>query len=232
MTLTFNGKNIADFSAFWDGSRLFDTPEKDVQFISVLGRSGDLSISNGRYSNIEVTIPVFIRNDFKSNYRGLLSYLLSQEGYGRLETSEEPDIYRMAQFVKATQPITGPFNISGRVDLVFNCQPQKWLKSGENPISLTAGSSNVAIFNPSLMEAKPLIKVTGTGTITINTSVMTLSTNTGTTYIDCEIEDAYEGATNRNGNLTVTGGFPRLGVENRVSVTGCSIQLIPRWWTL
>lgn len=77
MTLTFNGKNIADFSAFWDGSKLFDTPEKDVEFISVVGRNGDLSVSNGRFNNLEITVPVFIREHFKPNYNALLNYLLA-----------------------------------------------------------------------------------------------------------------------------------------------------------
>ena len=233
MTLTFNGKNIADFSAFWDGSKLFDSPEKDVEFISVLGRNGDLSISNGRYKNIEITVPVFIRNDFKPNFNALVNFLLAQDGYQKLETSEEPGIYRMAQFISAVQPRTGSFNISGSASLVFTCKPQKYLKVGDKGTSYANGASNVVVENPTLMTALPLIEVTGTGTITINSSELTLSTNTGTTYIDCEIEDAYEGVINRNGDLSVTGGFPKLlAGTNYISVSGCDIVLHPRWWVL
>ena len=83
------------------------------------------------------------------------------------------------------------------------------------------------------MDAKPLIEVSGTGTITINDSVLTLDTNTGITTIDCDMQDAYEGTINRNGNLTVVNGFPVLNSgENEVSVSGCTINLIPRWWRL
>jgi ABC-type polysaccharide/polyol phosphate transport system ATPase subunit len=71
------------------------------------------------------------------------------------------------------------------------------------------------------------------GTITINGIELTLATNTSTTIIDCETENAYEGAINRNGDLTVNNGFPTLDLgENEISVSGCTINLIPRWWRL
>lgn len=111
-----------------------------------------------------------------------------------------------------------------------NCKPQKWLKSGLDGISVSGSST---ITNPTLIDAKPLLEVTGTGTITINDSELTLSTNTSTTIIDCELQDAYEGTINRNPDLVVVGGFPVLkSGDNSVSVSGCSINVIPRWWRL
>ena len=83
------------------------------------------------------------------------------------------------------------------------------------------------------MPSKPLIEVSGTGTITINDSILQLSQNTSITYIDCDLQDAYEGTINRNPNLTITNGFPILkSGNNSVSVSGCTINLIPRWWKL
>ena len=228
--ITFNGKSFRNFATFFDGSQLFTTPEKEVNFYSVPGRSGDLSVSQERYKNKTVSINCFIRDDFRNNYSNLMNYLLSQDGYGRLETTKETDIFQMAQFVNEIKPTTYAFLKSGTFTLTFNCQPQKWLKSGENAISIT---NSATVYNPTNFTAKPLIAVSGTGSITINGITMTLSANNSTTYIDCDIQDAYEGVINRNSYLSIPGGFPALNPgDNSVSVSGCTIDLYPRWWKL
>lgn len=235
MYITYNDKPFSDFNTFYDGSELFDTPEKDVTFYSVVGRNGDLSISNDRYSNVNINVNCFIRRNFIDNYNSLMNYLLSQKGYYKLEYSQEPEIFRMAEFTKAIKPDTGAFLKYGNFTLVFNCKPQKWLKSGLEPIVYipVGDTSTSTITNPTLMDSKPLLRVTGTGTITINDSQLTLSTNTSTTVIDCEIQDAYEGTINRNPNLTVTNGFPVLkSGDNNIIISGCTVELTPRWWRL
>ena len=229
-TMTFNGKPLSDFDTFYDSSQLYNTPDKDVTFFPIPGKNGDLSISNDRFNNLELSVDCFIRTDFLNNYNDLVNYLYSQEGYGRLEYTQENDIYRECAFVKAISPDTGAFLKYGTFTLVFNCKPQKWLKSGETAISV---SDSTTITNPTLMTSKPLLKVSGTGTININDSELVLANNTGVTFIDCDLEDAYEGTINRNPDLTITNGFPRLYAgDNTVSVTDCTIEIIPRWWRI
>lgn len=227
--LTFNGRSFADFDTFWDGSQLFVTPEKDVTFYTVPGRSGELSISNNRFNSKELSINCFIREDFRTHFSDLVNFLYAQDGYCRLENSKETDIFQMASFVRPIEPETGAFLHSAEFTLVFKVYPQKWLKSGEIAIPV---SSTTTIINPTSQPSYPLIEVTGTGSITINDSVLTLSANTSTTYIDCEIQDAYEGTLNRNGDLEVVNGFPVLSANNTVSVSGCTVNIIPRWWRL
>ena len=229
--LTFNGQSLADFGTFWDGSQLFVTPEKDVTFYEVPGRNGALSVSNNRYKAKEISINCFIREHFLSNFAALVDFLYSQDGYGRLENSKELDVYQKACFVNAIQPNTGAFLKYADFTLVFNVYPQKWLKSGETAVTISSPSTLV---NPTSMTALPKIEVVGTGSITIGTSVLTLATNTSTTIIDCEMEDAYEGTINRNGDLTVTNGFPKLvSGNNTVTVSGfTSCKITPRWWRL
>lgn len=228
--LTFNGVSFADYGTFYDSSQIFITPEKQTEFFEIPGRSGDLSISQNRYANVSIPYNCFIRKDFVINYTNLMNFLLSQDGYGRLENTREADVYRMAQFVSENEPSTGAFLKYGSFTLTFNCKPQKWLKSGENPIYV---GSSLVLVNPTQFDAKPLIAVTGTGTITINDIAMELDTNTSTTYIDCDMQDAYEGTINRNGNLTVEDGFPVLkSGANEVTVDGCTIYITPRWWRL
>ena len=228
--ITFDGVSFADFNTFWDGAELFSTPEKDVTFYTIPGRNGDLSISNNRYNNIERNVNCFIREDFRQNYISLINFLLSREGYKRFESTKEPDVYQMAQFIKNIEPQTGAFLKYGSFTLTFNFKPQKWLKSGEIAIPIT---TSLSITNPSNQIALPLIEVTGTGAITINSSTLTLANNTSTTVIDCETQDCYEGTINRNSDLTIVGGFPVLNKTNTISYTGfTSVKLTPRWWRL
>lgn len=228
--LTFNGVSFFDFRTYYSSSEIFGTPEKQVEFFEIPGRSGDLSISQDRFKNKVIPYNCFIRENFVDNFNNLMNFLLAQEGYQRLENTKEPDVYRMAQYINELEPDTGAFLKYGSFTLNFNCKPQKWLKTGETPIPV---NDSITVINPTYYNAKPLLEVTGTGTITINDSVLTLDTNTGITIIDCDMQDAYEGTINRNGNLTIQNGFPVLtSGENEVSVSGCTINLIPRWWRL
>ena len=228
--IVFNGKMLSDFDVFYDGTESFGIPEKDISFYSVPGKNGDLIISNGRYKNKTVPFFCFIKKDFRKNFEALMNFLETQEGYCRLEASAEPDVYCMATYSKEIDPRLTIRFVYGDFTLRFNRKPQKWLKSGEHEIEI---NDSMVLLNPTLQNAKPLIEITGTGTITINDSEMVLDENTSSVIVDCEMEDAYEGTINRNGNLHVTNGFPVLKAgENTVVVEGCSIKLTPRWWRL
>lgn len=228
--LIFNNTDLSTFNVFVDGSQMFDTPEKDVTFFPIPGKNGDLSISNDRFSNIDISINCFIRENFIENYNNLMNFLYSQEGYKRLEYSAEDEIFRMGAFVKGIQPDTGVFLKYGTFTLVFNCKPQKWLKTGEIDRRVT---STRVLNNPTLFDSKPLLVVTGTGTINVNDSELVLAQNTSQVYIDCELEDAYEGTINRNNDLTITNGFPRMKPgNNTITVTGCTVDVFGRWWRI
>lgn len=227
---TFGEVNLADYQCTYDGSELWRIPEKLVDTYSIPARNGDVIISQKKYSNITRPFSCYIRKDWVKNYNSLVNALSSIEGYARLETTEEEDVFVMASFHSGIEPSMWQFNERGTFTLNFDCKPQKWLKSGENAIFI---DSSKVLMNPTSQSAFPLIKVTGTGTITVNSSVLTLSQNTSTTIIDCETQDCYEDSINRNGDLTINGGFPVLVKgENTVSVDGCTIELIPRWWRL
>lgn len=229
--ITFNGIDFSDFNTFWDGSKLFASPQKDMTFYEIPGRNGDLAIDNDRYANVEVSVKCFIRERFIDNYNALINFLLTQKGYKRFENDIEPEIYRMAAFVSSVVPETGPYNEFGTFELKFNVKPQRWLKSGELPIAV---NSSTVLINPTSLIAKPLIMVTGTGSIDINGNTLTLANNTSVTCIDCDTENAYEGTINRNQDLTLTNNsFPVLETgQNTITVSGCTIELIPRWWKL
>ncbi len=54
--------------------------------------------------------------------------------------------------------------------------------------------------------------------------------------IDCDLQDAYSGTTNKNSDIILNGGeFPKLDPgENQISFSGgiTSVEITPRWWTI
>lgn len=230
-TLTIDGTNLlSTYKIFYDGSTWWKTPDKMVDFYEVIGRNGEVSIPQGSYSNVIRSFNCFINKGWNTNYNSFVDWIMSKDGYMRIESSEETDVYTKAILSNHIEPKMWQNNEKGSFVLEFNFMPQKFLKTGETGITI---SSSQTLSNPTHQNAMPLIEVTGTGTITINTSVLTLATNQTTTIIDCETQNAYEGSINRNGDLTVTNGFPVLkSGNNSVSVSGCTIKLYPRWWRL
>lgn len=227
----FNGKNSLDFNCKVTSAD-YGVASRDIETVSVPGHSGDYTIDNNRFNNYQMTIPAYIVSDFKKSFTALSDHLMASPGYCRYEDSFNPDIYRMARFSGPIEPDVY-FNLSGRFDLNFDCMPQKWLKSGEKPVEVT---SSITLHNPTNMTAKPLIKVTsGTGMITIGSTIINLKANNGATVIDCDLMDAYEGATNRNGDLElISGVFPELppGDTTITVASGITIELSPRWWRI
>lgn len=230
--LTINGKPLSDFGTYYDGAEWWQIPERDIETITVAGRSGDLIIDNNRFNNISIPFNCFIKTNFRGNYTALINYLMSLRGYQRVESNEQPDIYRMGIVHASIQPEMLAQNRKGTFEIEIDFKPQKWLKQGESVIDIETSTS---LYNPSQMASKPLIMVTGTGTITINGEPMELTANTGKTFIDAETQDCYEGTINRNGDLILSGeDIPSLTAGlNTITYTGfTAVQIIPRWWQL
>ena len=92
------------------------------------------------------------------------------------------------------------------------------------------------IYNPTLFNSNPLIRVTGSGTVSIGDNTITIAS--GYTYvdIDSEIQDCYCGTQNANSLVTFSNRkFPELqpginGISLGTGVT--SVQITPRWFRL
>lgn len=231
---TFNGKSSKDFGVYISGLNTFGAPERDVDIISISGRNGDLTIDNGRYKNIDVSYPAFIFDRFDNNIEGLRNFLLSQSGYKRLEDTYHPNEYRLARYKSGLTPKVIDELYAGEFDLTFDCYPQRYLKSGDQVITLTADGS---LFNEYAQIAKPIIRAYGTGSFTIGDVTVTINSADGYTDIDCELQEAYKDdlTTNCNANITLNNGaFPSLvSGDNEISLDGITqLDIKPKWWIL
>lgn len=231
-SVTYNGVSSASYSTYLSGAGAFELPERDVEKVEIPGRNGDLFIDNGRYKNVEITYPVIIMEDFEINKRNLVWEFSKESGYKRLEDTFSPDYYRLAYFKGIEDSKTNWRYDAGHFRLVFDCKPQMYLKSGETPIAVADGDT---LTNPTYCEALPLIKITGTGSFSINEDVFTLLENTSVVYVDSELREVYEGTINRNDDFERNNyDMPKLYVgENDISCdNGISLEITPRWWTI
>lgn len=232
--LTFGDINSADYGIFMAGGGSFNTPERAYQEITVPGRNGNLAIDDGRFENVTVTYHAIIMRSFPSDYEGFRNAFLSLRGYQRLEDTIHPDEYRMALYKGGIEPeIKGLQYEDGKFDIVFSCKPQRYLKSGEEPVEF---NSSGMIYNETLFETRPLIRVYGNGVLGVGGETLTIAGVSGYVDIDCEIEDAYQGTANLNNNITLSSGeFPRLkNGENGISVGAgiTRVVITPRWWII
>ena len=231
----FGGRSSLDFDIRVEKCPMFSAAQRIVERQTVPGRSGDLLIDTGAYSNINQAYEIWFRNPQRPTVqaaREIALWLLSGQGYIRLEDSYDPDIFRQALFA-------GPLDVEnwmlthGRATLEFDCKPQRYLKQGQYPIAVQSGQ---AIGNQ-WMPALPLIKITGTGNgqLVVGNSQVSISDMTGAITLDCDVQNAYNGTLNLNNNTTITGGWPVLATgQTAISFSGgiTAVEITPRWWTL
>ena len=238
--IEFGGVKSSDYGIYVSGEGTFNAPERDVELIEIPGRNGEFSLDKGRFKNITVTYPVFNYEtnltDFRTRLRDFCNALKSKIGYQRLEDTFHPDEYRMATFVDMIDVNPVMYNTASTFKLVFDCKPQRFLKSGEEEITITSGDE---LDNPSPFEALPLIEVVGVGSLTVGNITVTITgESTQDIFIDSDIMEAYEddnGAIiSRNDRISLSGmNFPTLGTDTGITYTGLtSVKVTPRWWTI
>lgn len=232
----FNGHRSTEFKIGIEQCRSYPTASRVVERQTIPGRAGELLRETGTYSNVTQSYEIYFNGKaggMTAAAAKITQWLMSARGYRRLEDSYEPDCYRMANFAGSLD-IENWMNLYGRVVLQFDCMPQRWLKSGEVPISITAqGQALPNQWQPAL----PLIQLTGTGSgeLSVGSSAISITGMDGSLTIDSETQNAYDGTINKNNTITVSGGFPVLSTGNTPitwsgGITG--VKITPRWWRL
>lgn len=170
-SLEFGGINSADYDVYITGEGVYDAPERSVESVSVPGRNGAILIDNGHFENIEVKYNAGVtgsdQTEFAQKISDFRNAILSQKGYQRLTDEYNPSEYRMASYVSGleVEATEGEQGTVGEFELVFNCKPQRFLTSGEIPVTVSSGDT---IDNPTLFDSSPLLEVEGYGNISFN----------------------------------------------------------------
>lgn len=231
--LIFNGRRSSDFGLYISGSGVFNAPERDVEVVEIAGRNGNLILDNGRFRNITVTYPAFISKKFPQMAAAARDWLCGWFGYFRLEDTYYPEFYRRARFSGPLDFETRWMNTGAETNIVFDCKPQRFLKSGEHPIQISAATT---LRNPTSQTALPLLKIygSGDGQLAVNGASVAIKNIDEYILLDCDLQDAYKGSKNLN-SLVSLEDFPVLPAgSSEISFSGgiTKIELTPRWWTI
>lgn len=178
-SLTFDGESSRDYGVYISGSGVYNSPERDVEMITIPYRNGAFVQDNGRFNNIEITYPAGVYADTEEDFAEAVSnfrnFLSSKVGYCRLEDEYNPDEYRLAVY-KSGLEVTPKMLKAGEFNIVFECKPQRFLKSGEVRTEKT--SSSFTLTNPTPFESKPLLELYGTGSAVVDGSTITSTPTT------------------------------------------------------
>lgn len=139
-SLVFGGVNSADYGIYITGEGVFNAPKRAVNMVAVPGRNGSIAIDQGHWENVEVTYPAgtfgMDESEFAKALSNFRNAIVSQIGYQRLTDTYHPDEYRMALYSEGLEVEPTTYNKAGEFELKFNCKPQRWLTSGEVPVTI------------------------------------------------------------------------------------------------
>lgn len=247
--LIFNGVSTVDMGVKIQTPPIYEFPKKMYDIIHIKGRNGDLSIDQNSYYNVQrkyyLALGFKKNSSFITNAKMLMDWLLTVNGYSRLEDSYEPDYYRLALFEDPGE-MNNYQDEATTLEVAFNCKPQRYLKTGDLYKKINELNTYVKIVNPTKYTSLPEIKLDGDDikidfysgdnyTSPKNSSSL-LSSYNQEFLIDSELQDCYSNTEYVNNKITLTNGFPKLySGSNWIKITGTNLrkfEIKPRWWTL
>ena len=204
-------------------------PKMKTNIIKIDGRDGDI-IEDLGYESYTKNIKIGLTRNYDINQ--IIKYFT---GSGDLILSNEPDkIYKSRIIEKIDYDKLLRFKTS---TIKFYTQPFKYKKDESKVILNITSETSVTVNNIGLEESKPIIKLTGTGTVAISLNGATVFNytfpdNETEVIIDSTEQEAYYEGIYKN--RFMSGEFPILEPgENEISWTGSltKIEIEPksRW---
>lgn len=234
----WKGKDCRSMGVWLQGPVAIVRPEERVEHVQIVGRSGDLTETEGEdiYNSYIQTATILVKGGYR--VREVYSWL---RGSGYVTFSGEPDRRQKARIIGAVTLNKHAYNIDWWVgEVQFYCQPLKELLV-QRSATVTPTGVNSSIANFGDVTARPLLKVNCTGdgsggrrdvVITINERTFTVEKCSAT---DKPVIDADTMiVTNEDGTEDWTswssGEFPVLDVgPNNFSGSGwSSISVVDR----
>lgn len=207
--------------------------QERIEFQPIIGRSGTLALRERAdamvFDDIVLDIQCYLR-DYHAYARDEVARWL--RGYGVLILGNNPDYcFRahainqidMEKVMRGHRPKT--------FKAVFRCAPFRYLARAESCTCTAPGS----ITNRGSIEAEPIIRITGTGNVTLSIGDVgiTLTGMSGTVIVDCETGTALAADTGANTQITLPDGvWPAIPTgKSDINWTGAVSEVIiePNW---
>ena len=236
MYFIYDDKNSKDFNIKIKSINNLSSPQRSIEKISVLGRNGELIIDNGSFENFILTIECYL--NCSSEDKNIISkeikrWLQSDFSYKKLILSNDVEFYYEAYCDTKLDFEYVSSNFESFL-ISFSCKPYK-KQVNEDIITITESTN---IYN-NYMPSNPLIKVVGSGdvTVSINNQKLILKGLEDEIEVDCDLMNAYKKI---NGDIVLLNNkmysdFPILeSGENQISFEGnvSKIEITPRWAVL
>lgn len=191
----------------------------------VAGRNGNVLIADRSFPNVMQEYEVYLSAESQglpSVARACAEWLCTPTGYAVLTDSYDTSVFREAFLVDGFN-VENSLNKFGRCTITFSCKPQKFLLTGQTP------TTDTTIVNPTPFEARPLLTVSGSGTIAINGTEIEVLETVSDFDIDCETMNAEDNTKIFCLDFPVlTAGTNTITKDNTITV----LEITPRWWTL
>lgn len=219
----FDGVDSRTFGAIAFFNDVDSSPIKEYTTSVIPGRSGDFLLNDRRFANIAQVYDVVIPTNFETNYANLRAFLLSRDGYCRLEDNSHPDEFYHAYFSEQIKPRVSRDRDIGRFQITFTRKPQRWLKSGENAVPIiTSGGVESDITNPTSFASFPLLNFKMASSpackFTINGTQIEITSNSAMgdkyVYIDLETLQCYGRSGATSGAFTYYNQYVKYTVPN------------------
>lgn len=237
MSITFNETSSDDFGMLMQNELVFKTIERDMETVKVPGRDGVILLDNDRDEPLDFPLVFLMKktihfDTIEEQIHAVRGWLSGKTGYHYLTWIGEPKHSYRARINGATTVRRRNSRLA-YVDAPFEFHPRKFLTTGLVEKTIT---NNSILTGQGSLNALPIIRITGTGnvTLTINGKNLVLQNVTGGVIVDCELETV----TNLTGTASMmqhlySYPFPFLVPgDNYISWTNpsqFSVAMIPRW---
>ena len=191
-------------------------PELRVDTTEIDGKDGDIIDELG-YASYDKTLKIALKSS--ENIDEIIKFF---SGSGNIVFSNEPDkyykayIYEQIDFERLLR--------FKEADITIHVQPFKYLLNEEDVVLNITNQTSLTVNNQGLEKSKPILKLYGSGTITVSLNGLTAFTVTideddDYIVIDSMEEEAYNDTELKNRNMS--GEFPLLETgNNTISWTG------------
>ena len=234
----FRGRSSLEFGLYIVSKDSFHGAARDVTVTSIPGRSGDLILDNGRYTNLTLPYQLALVNRtgrrFDTLAREIRSWLLPEGNYYPLWDTYDGGYFRLASYTGETA-IEQDLRDTGMLSVSFLCKPYKYAVDGQKPVLFTEAGR---LYNAEAFPAAPYIKITGSGTVTlrINDSAFLIDSVEEYIELDFSMPNAYKGTESKNHLVSGAdmSAFRLSPGFNTVSWVGSveKVEITPRWCCL
>lgn len=224
----YNNQNSNDLDLIIEKTPEIPSPKIKYETIDIDGGEPLTKIKGFEDITFKIDFAYFAdREEYLIKKARIDSWLLSEANKYLTYSLDEFVIYKVKQVQIDNTTTTS--RIMRHFSVTFTCTGLKYMTSGLKPIEVNNGA---VLNNFGSYETKPLIKIYGSGNISVSIGSNTFTINNVSSYVsvDSEIKECYKDSTNKGEDMT--GNYPILPIgASTITWTGniTKLEITPRW---